>query len=129
MSAVLDELSFEAGFRPMQEHDLDVVSSIEESIYEFPWTRGIFHDCLHIGYHCRVLEINRKIVAYSIMSTVVDEAHLLTIVVSEDEQRKGYGRLMLEQMIRLSRLYDAATMYLEVRQSNNTAISQCYLIA
>ena len=32
--------------RPMREADLDAVMDIELQAYPFPWTRGIFRDCL-----------------------------------------------------------------------------------
>lgn len=36
--------------RPMREGDLDAVMAIEQRAYPFPWTRGIFRDCLKSGY-------------------------------------------------------------------------------
>jgi len=102
MSAILDELIAvisKSRFRLMVENDLDEVIAIEEATYPFPWTRRIFYDCLKVGYLCQVLELNKKIVAYCVMSVAVEEAHLLTIVVPEDEQGKGYGKKMLNEMI------------------------------
>lgn len=109
-------------FRLMLETDLDEVIAIEEAVYPFPWTRGIFHDCLNIGYLCRVLEVDGKIVAYSVMSVAVGESHLLTIVVPENEQGKGYGKRMLNDMILHAVNDQAHTMYLEVRASNKAAV-------
>ena len=106
----------------MIENDLDDVIAIEESVYPYPWTRGIFHDCINVGYLCRILQDKGKIVAYSIMSVAVEEAHLLTIVVPKNEQSKGYGKRMLNEMIRLAKEDAANTMYLEVRTSNESAI-------
>lgn len=125
MSAVLDGSDcsiFEGKFRLMLEDDLDEVITIEEAVYPYPWTRGIFHDCLHIGYLCQVLEINGKIVAYSVMSVAVGEAHILTLVVAEAVQGKGYGKKMLNEMIQHAVNDNANTMYLEVRTSNKIAI-------
>ena len=125
MSAVINEpdSSFaETQFRLMTEDDLDTVIAIEESVYPFPWTRGIFFDCLNIGYLCWVLERDEKIIAYSVMSVAAGEAHLLTIVVAGDEQGKGYGKQMLNEMIQHAVNDHAETMYLEVRTSNKVAI-------
>lgn len=36
--------------RPMRETDLDAVMAVEVRAYPFPWTRGIFRDCLDAGY-------------------------------------------------------------------------------
>ncbi len=122
MSAVLEGFSAEEQFRLMVDADLDAVIAIEEKVYPYPWTRGIFYDCLRIGYLCRVLEKNGKLVAYSIMSVAVAESHLLTLVVAVDEQRKGYGKKMLNEMIQQAVSDTANTMYLEVRTSNKAAI-------
>ncbi len=125
MSAVLDELNKVASnenFRLMIENDLDEVIRIEELVYPYPWTRGIFFDCLNTGYLCWVLERKGKIISYSVMSVAVGEAHLLTIVVPIDEQGKGYGKIMLNEMIQHAVTAKASTMYLEVRVSNETAI-------
>ncbi len=122
MSAILQLSASDYSFRVMMEDDLDYVIAIEESVYPFPWTRGIFHDCLNIGYVCRVLLHKEKIIAYSIISVAADESHLLTIVVAKGEQRKGYGKKMLDEMIRVAKIHAANIMYLEVRASNKAAI-------
>lgn len=122
MSAILQSDSSENSFRLMTEDDLDDVLAIEESVYSFPWTRGIFYDCLHVGYICRVFLHKEKIMAYSIISVAADESHLLTIVVAKDEQNKGYGKKMLDEMIRMAKKGGANAIYLEVRTSNKAAI-------
>ena len=122
MSAILQSSNSDYSFRVMMEDDLDDVIAIEESVYPFPWTRGIFHDCLNIGYVCRVFLHKEKVIAYSIISVAADESHLLTIVVAKDEQRKGYGKKMLDEMVRVAKTHAANIMYLEVRASNKAAI-------
>ncbi|MCW8901807.1 MAG: ribosomal protein S18-alanine N-acetyltransferase [Gammaproteobacteria bacterium] len=122
MSAILQSSNPDFCFRKMLEADLNEILAIEESVYSFPWTRTIFHDCLNVGYFCWVLQHQDKIVAYSIMSVAADESHLLTIVVAKDEQGKGYGKKLLDEMIRLASKNGAKAMYLEVRMSNKTAI-------
>jgi len=34
----------------MTEKDVPKVTRIERSAYAFPWTEGIFSDCIRIGY-------------------------------------------------------------------------------
>lgn len=109
-------------FRLMTEDDLNEVIAIEEAAYSFPWTHGIFQDCLHVGYLCRVLEQSGKIIAYAVMSSAAEESHLLTIVVSKYEQGKGYGKKILNEMIKQAARGNSNIMYLEVRASNKTAI-------
>lgn len=120
MSAVLDNPRID-GLRPMAVEDLAEVVAIENSIYDHPWTMGIFNDCLHIGYCCWVIQEQQHIIAYSVMSVAVQEAHLLTIVVAPEKQAQGYGRKLLHHMLYLAKTHKAKTMYLEVRLSNQIA--------
>ena len=78
MSAVLTPRN---GLRQMTEDDLETVVMIESASYPFPWSFGIFRDCLHVGYTCQVYEIDKEVVAYAVMSIGADEAHILTLVV------------------------------------------------
>ncbi|HET6726118.1 MAG TPA: ribosomal protein S18-alanine N-acetyltransferase [Gammaproteobacteria bacterium] len=110
-----------ATFRRMMREDLDAVMAIEQGAYEFGWTRGIFEDCLRIGYECWVLIDDDVIVGYGIMSFAPGEAHVLNICVDRRRQRKGYGRLGMEHLITLATEHGAARMWLEVRPSNEAA--------
>ena len=106
----------------MTEADLDEVMAIETEIYEYPWTRGIFLDCMRVGYLCHVLEQDDAIKAYSVLSIGVAEAHVLTLCVRPDSQRQGLGRMMMEHMLELATQAGAETILLEVRPSNVSAI-------
>jgi ribosomal-protein-alanine N-acetyltransferase len=110
-------------FRTMEEADLKQVMGIDRSAYEFPWTEGIFRDCLRVGYWCRVLEQRPTIEAYGVMSVAADEAHLLNLCVRPDKQGQGLGRRMLTHMVDLAGRTGADTMLLEVRFSNQVAIA------
>ena len=77
--------------RPMREEDLDAVLRIEEDAYPHPWSRGIFADCLKVGYQCRVYEKEGEIVGYSVHSTAAGEGHLLNLCVAPQHQSQGRG--------------------------------------
>jgi ribosomal-protein-alanine N-acetyltransferase len=121
MSAVIEQ-SFD-GIRPMQETDLDEVYAIEESVYPYPWTRGIFNDCLLVGYSCWVYEQQGKVIAYVVMSVAAGEAHILTLAVHPDSQGKGYAKQILNYALEIARERGADSVYLEVRPTNDRAIS------
>ena len=125
MSAVFET---RLGVRPMVEEDLEEIILIEEEVYESPWTEGIFYDCMRVGYSCWVYEDDSKIVAYAVLSVAANEAHVLTLVVHPDMQKKGIGRMMLEHMLIAAYSVKVDTVLLEVRPSNKGAI-HLYLIA
>ena len=54
--------------RLMREADVADVVAIERSSYQFPWSEGIFRDCLRVGYTCRVAAVGKEIAGYGVMS-------------------------------------------------------------
>ncbi len=120
MSAVLKQA---LALRPMQLEDLDAVMEIEPTIYSHPWTRGNFSDSLNSGYSAWVLLQQQSIIGYALMMMVLDEAHLLNISIAKPYQKQGLGKYLLEHMIAMAKRHHAANMFLEVRTSNQAAIS------
>jgi len=120
MSAVFETQA--DGLRGMTVEDLDAVIQIEEAVYPFPWTRGIFHDCIRVGYQCDVYQKNGEILAYSVLSIAAGEAHLLTLCVAPEHQNMGFGRMMLQNTIDEALFSNVQTVLLEVRPSNLQAI-------
>jgi len=120
MSAVLTP---SRGLRHMKEGDLKVVVAMEASAYPFPWSYGIFRDCLQVGYCCWVYEENGEIIAYVVMSIGADEAHILTLVVQEDYRNQGIGNMFMQHMLSIARQHRVQSMLLEVRPSNVGAIN------
>jgi ribosomal-protein-alanine N-acetyltransferase len=109
--------------RPLTTADLDAVMAIECRAYDFPWTAGIFRDCIRVGYSCWCHEIDAVIHGYGVMSVAAGEAHILNLTVSPDSRRRGIGTRLMQHFLQLARRHDADTALLEVRPSNTPAIS------
>jgi ribosomal-protein-alanine N-acetyltransferase len=110
------------GIRPMKKGDLPRVMAIEETVYPFPWTLGIFQDCLRVGYCCWVVRMDEQIIGYGVMSVVIDESHILNICIDPKWQGKGLGMKLLRRLLKIARQHGAEMAYLEVRRSNRVAI-------
>ena len=108
--------------RAMREDDLPGVAAAERDSYAFPWSEGVFRDCLRAGYICRVAEIDHRLVGYGILSVGAGEAHILNVCVRAEYRCRGLGRRLVTAMFDLGRAYGASDLFLEVRPSNATAI-------
>ena len=108
--------------RPMGETDVEAVVAIERQVYPFPWTAGIFSDCLRVGYHCAVLEFDVITVGYGIIASGAGEAHLLNVCVREAFRNRGFGRALMTHLLGLAAAAGGAVVFLEVRPANTGAI-------
>ena len=117
------EPSQSTSLRPMRESDLDAVLDIELRAYPFPWTRGIFQDCLRANYPAWVLHREGTIIGYGMLSLAADEAHVLNVCAAPEEQRLGQGRRLLRAVLQQARTRGAQRVFLEVRPSNTGAIA------
>jgi ribosomal-protein-alanine N-acetyltransferase len=109
--------------RTMVHEDLPQVSDIERRSYDFPWSHGVFRDCLLAGYTCIVLERADTVAGYGILSVAAGEAHVLNLCVDPDYRRLGYGDRLLDEMLRRAKAAAVKEVFLEVRPSNVNALS------
>jgi len=109
--------------RPLNWGDLDRIMEIELAAYPFPWTRGIFSDCIRVGYDCWGLQLGRQLMAYTVQTDAAGEAHLLNLCVDPGWHRRGFGGILLENAVRIARSRGCDSMYLEVRPSNRAGVA------
>jgi len=121
VSAILNRMG--SRLRPMSILDLDDVMAIEKRAYAFPWTRGIFSDCLRVGYSAWCYEKDAELLGYGVMSVAVGEAHMLNLTVRPESQRQGIGERLLKHFMQTARRHDADVLMLEVRPTNEPAIA------
>lgn len=112
----------EIQIRPMAQSDVPGVMVVERASYQFPWSEGIFRDCLRVGYVCRVMTLNDEIIGYGIMSLGAGEAHVLNLCVQPQLRCRGLGRRMLEHLLDRAAASGMHEAFLEVRPSNTAAI-------
>ncbi len=122
MSSVKQELEFASvEIRPMHELDVPAIVVIERAAYQFPWSEGIFRDCLRVGYVCRVIDVGGDMAGYAIMSIGAGEAHILNVCVADEYRGRGLARRVLAYLLERARAAGMHEAFLEVRPSNTTA--------
>lgn len=107
----------------MVREDLAAVMRVEQAAYPFPWTEGIFRDCLRGDYGCWVAERAGELIGHGVMSAAVGECHILNVCVDPDWRGRQLGRTLLRHLLALGRHQGADTAFLEVRPSNEVAIA------
>lgn len=113
---------------PMSAALLPRVLQIEQSAHAHPWSPQHFADSLAAGHLALVLQRPPspwpdapELLAYLVAMPGVDEVHLLNLTVAPVQQRQGWGRFMLDVLLRWARQQRAQAVWLEVRRSNTGA--------
>jgi ribosomal-protein-alanine N-acetyltransferase len=116
----------------MSEADLDAVLAIEQASYSLPWSREHFeHELAAPHSFPFIAELDGKVVGYVCLMSLFEEAQIMDIAVAPERRGRGIARLLLDYAISVAREKDAEVLALEVRASNNAAISlyeQCGFI-
>lgn len=105
----------------MRMQDLPAVVALERVSYDFPWTEGIFSDCLRAGHPCWALWVDGQLSGYGILSVAAGEAHVLNICIDPARRGEGLGRHLLRRLLDIARWNGAVRVFLEVRPSNPLA--------
>jgi ribosomal-protein-alanine N-acetyltransferase len=99
-----------------------MVSDIERRSYEFPWSHGVFRDCLLAGYKCITLVRDGRVAGYGVLSVTAGEAHILNLCIDPGCRSLGYGERLLDELLYRARSALVREIFLEVRPSNQTAL-------
>lgn len=116
------DLTGDVSIRRFTQTDLAAVVRVEREAYRYPWSEGIFRDCLRVGYSCWHISLSGQIIGYGIMSVAAGESHILNICVDPSKQNYGFGRTLLSHLIMVSKQERVINILLEVRPTNLNAV-------
>jgi len=113
--------------RKMKRGDLDQVLLIEEASFSSSWSRKMFEEELDAEnskyYVLNDTNNKNRVIGYCGIKMILDEGHVMTIAVKENERGKGKGAELARKLIDIATKFSIATLFLEVRQTNYTAIN------
>lgn len=110
--------------RRMKESDIPEVARLEKEIFPDPWSEGAISETfkqeqtlLLVAYE------DRKLIGYLILYFVLEEGEIARIAVIPECRRQGVGARMLLELEDLCEDNGITKLLLDVRESNETAIS------
>lgn len=111
-------------FAPLEAAHIPAILEIEARVNTAPWSEKSFQNELtHAHGVFLVALVEGNVVGYGGFWMVIDEAHITTIAVSPDFQRKGIGRKLMIELLTRAKSRGMACSTLEVRAGNVPAIS------
>lgn len=105
--------------------DVPEVAELEKALFSDAWSENMLNDCLMQSHYAVMVCIdeNMSAIGYLITTHVAGEAELLRIGVDSARRRQGIGRILMEAFARLCAERKTPDAFLEVRESNQSAIS------
>lgn len=97
------------------------VLPIERDSFKDPWSLASFRNFIVLYRTSWVAVRDGKVVGYLVTQWVLDEIHILNIAIHNYERRKGIASFMLDFLFERAVNQKMADVYLEVRESNESA--------
>jgi [ribosomal protein S18]-alanine N-acetyltransferase len=110
--------------RKMTLDDVEQVVAIDKMSFSLPWPTSSFHFELtdNPASRCWVAELDGRIAAMLVAWFIVDEIHIATIATHPDFRKQGIGKKLLLFTLQSAKDEGAVSSFLEVRESNDTAL-------
>jgi [ribosomal protein S18]-alanine N-acetyltransferase len=110
--------------RTLELADLSAIESIEQRAYPTPWSRSMFASELAKPTSiCLGAFEGLDLIGYVVNSRYVDAWHVMNVAVDPEFQRRGVATRLLERLFELTRDDERRGYTLEVRVTNEEAIS------
>lgn len=110
--------------RRMKESDIPEVARLEKEIFPDPWSEGAISETFEQEQTLLLVAYeDRKLIGYLILYFVLEEGEIARIAVIPECRRRGVGARMLLELEDLCEDNGITKLLLDVRESNETAIS------
>ncbi len=112
--------------RRMSEEDIEEILAIEQASYRTPWSRRAFESEIRAP-HARPLVLGQPdaplVLGYICSWRTLDECHILNVAIHPSFRRLGFASHLIDHLLDISRKEGILRHLLEVRVSNEAAIS------
>ena len=125
----IDKLLFDGAFCdfkiiPAKERHIKDIARIERAVFSTPWSEDVIIDSIKNGYYFFVAEGEEEnALGYVGLNIILDEGYIANVAVDEKYRKAGVGTLLVRRLLSLARQMGLSFLTLEVRASNEKAIS------
>lgn len=108
----------------LNESFLNEIDLIEQDSFKEPWSKEAYEkEISNPIANYRVITVDDEVVAYGGFWKILDEADINNIAVKKEYRGMGFGKMLMNALIEDAKAQNIKAMTLEVRVSNQSAIS------
>lgn len=120
---ILEKIQSTVTIREMTEDDIDSIAELEKECFSEPWSETSLRDELtNETARFYVLRDGKNLLGYIGANNICNEVYITNVAVNSDCRGKGYGKILVNHLIKQSEAERAFFITLEVRKSNENAI-------
>ena len=120
---ILEKIQDTVIIRKMTESDITEIAELEKDCFSEPWSENSLRDELTNGTaRFYVLRDGEKLLGYIGANNICNEVYITNVAVNGNCRGKGYGKILVNHLIKQSETERAFFITLEVRKSNENAI-------
>lgn len=108
---------------PIEYRHIKDIAKLEEICFSHPWSEQTITDAYKTGTRFFVAEKSGMVLGYVGISAIIDEGYITNIAVFPEYRNMGVATALLENLFDFAMQNRLSFISLEVRESNNTAIS------
>lgn len=114
---------FEFTVRKMNHGDISRIAELEKLCFSEPWSENALSESLDAGTLFFVAQDKGEVIGYIGISVISGEGYITNVAVFPEYRKKGVASALLSRVLRLKNEMPLEFVSLEVRASNDAAIS------
>lgn len=120
---ILEKIQSTVTIREMTEDDINSIAELEKECFSEPWSETSLRDELtNETARFYVLRDGKNLLGYIGANNICNEVYITNVAVNSECRGKGYGKILVNHLIKQSESERAFFITLEVRKSNENAI-------
>lgn len=115
--------SLERSVRKVEERDIPALAEIERLCFSEPWSEKSLALLCSDEYPSLVVTEGEEVCGYVGSLKALDELQITNVAISPHKRRRGLASLLLSEFDKMAKDLGIALISLEVRESNESALS------
>lgn len=119
----IDKLFPNVTVSQIEHRHIKEIAKLEKECFSTPWSEQTIEDAFKTGTRFFVAEKNNSVLGYVGISAILDEGYITNVAVFPEARQQGVASALLNSLFEFAKENSLSFISLEVRESNNAAIS------
>ena len=109
--------------KKMTSSHIGEIARLEKECFSTPWSEQTIEDAFKTGTRFFVAQKDNSVLGYVGISAILDEGYITNVAVFPEARQQGVASALLNSLFEFAKENSLSFISLEVRESNNAAIS------